>query len=260
MSLLPDRVISIPGEGLLPPCYEPQIPADIKENERVRVIPPSPPWRPVSSDDIILVMEEKSPQDERYWFFGSAHEEKLPAFDWDFQSESKSKQLGSGNGLSSVPSDTIIRFAAHASEIRLPDLWAPFGGQAMLVSKELLHLMAQYDNAALEYRRVMMRSSDDIEISDYYMVDVINNIHAIDVANSIVDYRGPVRSHPPRLQNYVSSKIRDDLDENFHIFRQKSFSGTGGYMVIVSKAFRDELISATPKFTNIRLDACGGVA
>jgi hypothetical protein len=257
MSLIPDRIVTIPGEGLLPACYEPQIPLDIKENERVRVIPPSPPWRPVSSDDLILVMQEKSPQDQRYWFIGSAHEESLPSFEWDFQSDSRSKAIGSGNGLDPLPNDTTIRFEGHAAKIEVPDLWTPFGDQVMLASKDLLDLMIRYHETAIEHRRVILRTSDRSFIGEIYVIDVVKNIPAVDIANSIVDYRGSVRNRPPALTGYVSCKIRDDLSENMHVFRQISFSGSGGYLIITSDDFRRAVINAAPQLKNIRFDACG---
>lgn len=260
MSLIPDRIVTIPGEGLLPACYEPQIPLDIKENERVRVIPPSPPWRPVSSEDLILVMEQKSPQDQRYWFIGSAHEERLPSFEWDFAPHAKSKVLGFGEGLDSLPDDTVIKIDAPATKISLPDLWEPFGDQFMVASARLKAFIEAQSQNSIDSRRVIIRDSENSEISRYYFIDVIKNISAIDIANSIVDYRGAVRHHPPRLQKYVSSRIRGDIDPDLHIFRQKSFSGSGGYMVIVDDGFRAALIAQNPMLSNIRFDACGGAA
>lgn len=257
MSLIPDRIIRNSGEGLLPTCYGPQIPADIRENERVRVIPPSPPWRPVSADDLIRVLEDNAPQDRRYWFIRSAHEEKLPAFEWDFQSECRSKVFGSGNGLTSLPNDTTIRFKSHATKAKVPDLWTPFGDQVLLASKYLLDLMIQFHENALEHRRVTLRASDNSLIGEIYVIDVVLNIPAIDIANSIVDYRGPVRNRPPALKGYVSCRIRDDLSDDVHLFRQISFSGSGGYLIITSDAFRRAVINSAPRLENIRFDACG---
>lgn len=257
MSLIPDRIIRTSGEGLLPACYEPQIPADIRENERVRVIPPNPPWRPVSADDLIRVLEDNAPQDQRYWFIRSSHEEKLPAFEWDFQSDCRSEVFGYGNGLNSLQNDTTIRFEGHVAEARVPDLWTPFGDQVLLASKYLLDLMIQFYETAIEYRRIILRASDNSLIGEIYVIDVVLNIPAIDIANSIVDYRGPVRNRPPALKGYVSSRIRHDLSDDAHLFRQISFSGSGGYLIITSDAFRRAVIDATPRLESIRFDACG---
>ncbi|GEM_PF-2718946 len=257
MSLIPDRIIRTSGEGLLPTCYEPQIPSDIRENERVRVIPPSPPWRPVSADDLIRVFEDKAPQDQRYWFIRSADEEKLPAFEWDFQSDCRSKVFGSGNGLNSLPNDTNIRFKSQAAKANIPDLWAPFGDQVLLASKYLLDLMIQFHETALEHRRVILRASDNSLIGEIYVIDVVLNIPAVDIANSIVDYRGQTRNRPPALKGYVSCRIRDDISESVHLFRQISFSGSGGYLMITSDEFRRAVINAVPPLENIRFYACG---
>lgn len=258
MGMDPNRIIHIEGDGLLPPAYEPQIPADIKEDERVRVIPPSPPWRAVTSDDIILKMSGKSPQDQRYWFFHEAFERKLPPYEWEGNPRYVTgiKLYGTGEGLDHVPDGTIFRFNTKKTGIALPDLWSGFG--LMIMEQRLLDLFIANDPDAIAYRSVSFQNnSGDIISNDYSIVDVVRNIPAVDIANSIVDYRGPQSGYPAFLAKYVSIRIRSDLDPAIHVFRQQGFAGSGNGQVIVSNEFRTRLEEIRPAFKNIRFAACG---
>lgn len=258
MGIDPNRIIHVEGEGLLPPAYEPQFPADLKGNERVRVFPPSPPWHAVTSDDIILKMAGKSPQDERYWFFDEAFERKLPPSDWEGNpwKATGRKTYGSGRGLDDVPDGTILRFATRAKKVALPDLWSGYG--LMIMSTRLLDAFYAKDRDAIVGRQVILLNSEGDALSeDYYLVDIVRVIPAIDIPNSVVDYCGPSFGQHAFLSKYVSSRVRDDLDPNWHVFRQTGFFGTGCGQPIVSLEFRKYLQETKPFVRNISFNACG---
>lgn len=255
--ILPDRVIEVPGKGLLPPVYEPQIPAGMREDERVRVIPPSRPWGARNVADVNALFDGISPEDQRYWFLRDAYERKLPhGLEW--AEMPMPGRWGDGLGLDLLENGTTFRFSAPASRIKLPSMWQPFGEVAMVVSRRLLDVLRALDADAIVSRTLVIRGRDNELVGDEYsIVDVVRNLTAIDIANSVIDYHGPSGGYPPTLSGYVSSRIRDDLDEDVAIFRQRSFTSNGGRMVIVSAKVRRALETASPSFSNMRFDACG---
>ncbi|WP_242117877.1 imm11 family protein [Sphingomonas lacusdianchii] len=255
--ILPDRVIEVPGTGLLPPVYEPQIPARMHEDERVRVIPPSAPWGVRNAADVSAPFDNVASKDQRYWFLRDAYERELPhGLEW--AERPAPGRWGDGLGLDLLANGTTFRFSAPASRIKLPSMWEPFGGVAMVVSRRLLDVLSALDAGAIVSRTLVIRGQDNELVSDEYaIVDVVRNLAAIDIANSIIDYHGPSGGHPPHLSGYVSSRIRDDLGEEIAIFRQRSFASNGGRMVIVNAKVRQALNSASPRFSNMRFDVCG---
>ncbi|PAX07885.1 imm11 family protein [Sphingomonas lenta] len=253
----PDRIIRIEGEGLLPPAYEPQIPAGMREDEKVRVIPPCPPWRSQTAAELVDVFHGRSPQDQRYWFFREAYESKLPdGMTWEGDPGPGQPHFGSGCGLDRVPDNSVFRFHTSTARIKMPDLWNYRG--MLVMSGRLLELFREVDADALVWKRLLIRGKDGGTVpGDFYLVDVVRNIPAIDIANSIVEYRGPSGPYPPALVGYVSCRVRDDLDPSLHVFRQTKFGLSGGYRVIVSAALRRRLLDIKPSLTNMHFTACG---
>lgn len=186
--ILPDRVIEVPGTGLLPPVYEPQIPARMRGDERVRVIPPSPPWGVRNAADVSAPFDDVSSKDQRYWFLRDAYKRELPhGLEW--AERPGPGRWGDGLGLDLLANGTTFRFSAPASLIKLPSMWEPFGAVAMVVSRRLLDVLRALDADAIVSRTLVIRGRDNELVSDEYaIVDVVRNLAAIDIANSIIDY------------------------------------------------------------------------
>lgn len=251
----PNRIIQIEGDGLLPPVYEPQIPADIRPNEIVRVVPPCPPWVVKNAADMIAVFEGRSPEDHRYWRIGETYERRLPSLERWEGDPGLPLLAGRGLGLDKIPDSTVLHYESPAKRIRYPDYqdFLDF----MIVSDRLLQLWQEVDPDAIVAKPIIIKGRDGEVASDrHFVVDVVRNLAAIDLANSIVQYRGPVNGYPAHYAGTVSTRIRDDLDPSFHIFREKFFNAEGGGSVIVSDTMRQHMDAVRPKLVNTAFSAC----
>jgi hypothetical protein len=252
----PNRIIEIEGSGLLVPTYEPQIPAGIRPGEVVRVVPPCPPWRATSAADVTAIFDGQSPEDHRYWYLGESYDRKLPYVDRWEGDPGKPSRAGLGLGLERILASTVLHLSAPSGKVRFPDFRQHAG--LLIVSDRLLELWRRIDPSAIMATPVIIKGSDGQIVSDHHsFVDVVRNLAAIDIANSIVQYRGPHSGYPAHFAGTVSSRIRDDLDPSFGIFRQKLFGSDGGNRIIVSAMMRKHMDALRPKLSNVDFRACG---
>jgi hypothetical protein len=88
----------------------------------------------------------------------------------------------------------------------------------------------------------------------HHYVDVIRNVEAIDYANSIVGYISwdqPKGEKTPWVTaSHVSSRIIDNLDPSYRIFRQTNFRG-GGSGCFISDDVKQKIESLSPPIRNI---------
>ncbi len=256
MSRMPSRRIMVPGQGLLPPAYEPQIPPDIAENETVLMMPPSPPWMPQDAADYERLAQQPQLQDDRYWRFDDALEVKLPDKEWIDDPGNGLPAFGQGGGLERVAAGSRIVFAAPGGKVRMPDLYG-FRGMYVM-GRRLLEAILAADAEGIVHKPAALLGSDGEPVpGEWSFVDVVRNLPLVDVANSVVAYTGPSGPYPAQLSAIRHPRLRDDIDPSLHIMRQLSFASvaTGrqvlGRNVVVSDALRRTLEAAVPAFKNL---------
>jgi hypothetical protein len=256
-STFPDRIVEVTGSGLLPTSIQPMPPGDIRLEERVRVIPPSPPWQPKDAIEMGELRRNRAafPVDDRYWRFrerlGQHPTDTL--FAWKNNPGPGLPVTGGGGGVDRIPEPAILEFKPRKRKRGLPDLWEGYG--LFFMRSRLLDILLEYDPTAVARRRVVMRDPEgNVFDEDHHLVDVVRNIPAVDFANSVVDYHGGEMHQgertPPRALTLISVRIREDLDPSIHIFRQINSWGTG-YGVVVSDALKRRLEKVRPALRHI---------
>lgn len=253
----PDRVVQLPGHGLLPPSPEPLPPPDIQLEERVRVVPPCPPWQPRDAIETGAWRRNPSafPFDGRYWVFRERRG-KHPTdalFAWKNDPGAGQPAYGSGGGVDRIPDPALFEFKPRKRKGGLPDLWEGYG--LFHVSTRLLDILLEWDADALAHRRIVMREpGGEVFDEDHHFLDVVRNIPAIDYANSIVHYQGAEiyqgERYPPRPAHHSSVRLLDDIDPSFHLFRPAR-SIWGGLSAIVSDALKRRLEKVKPALRHI---------
>jgi hypothetical protein len=256
----PFRTVTIAGEQLLLQACEPQLPADIAFNERVRVVPPRPPWQPASAAEAVEFRRnpDRFPQfDGRYWrVFENNQHPTDSLWGWVNDPGNGMPGVGNGHGLDRVPPVVEFKFKPKARKLGLPDFWEKAG--VFVVSTRLLDVLLDVDPEAIVHRPVVMRDLDDVVFDeDHHLIDVVRVIPALDYANSVIEYRGPEHCRdevlPARVESWVSIRIRADMDESVHLFRQAvhHLPGVGGDF-FVSAALKRRLEKMKPKPRNLR--------
>lgn len=257
-SLDPTREITLPGDGLLPASAEPLPPPDIRVGEIVRVLPPAPPWKPSTREDVIaLSRKEELPQlDRRYWRIRDAYQADLSAIGrWTNDPGPGLPPFGMGGGLDRVPDPVTFDLRARLPEPRA-DLWEGHG--VLVVSTRLLRLLEEIDGAAIVHKPVELRGRGGEIAGEYHFVDVVRKEWAVDFANSVVDYHGGSiyegSREPPYPIVYKSVRFRDDLDPSSHIFRQATARAGRGTGCFVSNALKERIEAMTPEVRNVAFD------
>lgn len=256
--MIADRVIRIPGEGLLPPSVEPLPPADLRPEERVQVIPPCPPWQPRTAAEVAAPYTglPLPDLDTRYWRLEAKDDPVLRSleYDWENPPLKNPTWYGRGEGLDTLPDLSIFRLrSARKKKINLPDFW--MGANIFIANSRLLDLLLREDSEAIVHKPISFLSVEGEEVSrDYHFVDVVRNQKAVDYANSVIDYVGGPKyegeSSPSVSVTYVSSRIVNNLDANIQIFRQAELYG-GGRSFFVADQLRRRIEAASPSVRNI---------
>jgi hypothetical protein len=253
--MIPDREIHVPGEGLLPPSTVPLPPADLRPNQRVRVIPPCPPWRVPIDVDPAAVAKDPPPQlDRRYWRMVDSLDDYPRGLNIIWRNRpSTPSPFGDGFGVDSLPEPAIFDVTKHSTGNELPDVWEGHG--LFYMSGRLLEILIDEDPEAVVHKPIQFRNPNGETLSqDHHLVDVVRTVAAVDYANSIIDYAG-VRYYdgedlPSMSVVYFSSRFVDDINPRFKIFRQKGLYG-GGRSCFVADDLRQKIQALSPPARNI---------
>lgn len=254
------RIITVPGDVLLPQNCAPTSVPDIGDAECVRVFPPRPPWSP--RDAIERTEAEKAPYrlpqfDTRYWRLseGGQHPTETHSA-WENNPGSSLPVVGFGCGLDRVPPVVEFRFKPKTRKLGLPDYWE-LGG-ALVISSRVLKLLLEVDPDAIVFRPIRMRDLDNVVFDqDHYLVDVVRIVAAIDYSNSVVQYMGAEEyngeRHPAHVQMVPSARVREDIDPKIHIFRQQPFVAGGlARGCFINDALKRQLAALQPRPRNLR--------
>jgi hypothetical protein len=134
----------------------------------------------------------------------------------------RERPIGGGHGFS-VIADTPI-FIRENKSAGVPDFHN--ASSYMKLSKRCLDLIRGFDANALEALPIDLQDKRGKSLGEYYLVDVSRKIPAIDWGNSHIRAEGvrwPLPPHDLKISLSVANgfRIRPDIDENVHIFRDE---------------------------------------
>jgi hypothetical protein len=254
--MTPTREIRLPGEGLLPPSTKPLPPADIRPNERVRVIPPCPPWQPQTKEDLVALSKDPNlPQlDRRYWRMQDAFEDQPRGLivAWKNDPGTGAPRYGSGYGVGRLPDVSVFEVKPEEAGLELPDFFQ--GNGLFAVSTRLLEILLEADADAIVHKPILFVDAAGTVFDDHHhYIDVVRNVEAVDFANSVVDYDAGDQYEGEDLPwislGYVSSRMVD-LDPQIKIFRQKGLYG-GGRSCFVTDDLKQRIEAVSPPIRNV---------
>uniref|UniRef100_B0SXS5 Immunity MXAN-0049 protein domain-containing protein n=1 Tax=Caulobacter sp. (strain K31) TaxID=366602 RepID=B0SXS5_CAUSK len=132
------------------------------------------------------------------------------------------RPIGGGHGLSAIGEMPV--FVRENNIIGVPDFFN--ASNYMKISRRCLDLLRRFDASALEALRIDRRDESGESLGEYYIVDVLRKIPAIDWGDSQIRAEGvrwPLPPHDLRISIGVGNgfRIRSDIEENIHIFRDE---------------------------------------
>jgi hypothetical protein len=153
---------------------------------------------------------------------------------------------GGGHGLSSIIESPkwLIENSKHKPRDFAGD--PSFG--TMIWSKRLLDVVLTIDPDAVEYKPFIYEYLDGTTPGeDYFVVDVVRIINAVDYANSIYDIYPDLEDGRPKVMNVAAAAFDPSIPESFHLFRDKNWPRS----IYVSNVLRKSIEKAKPKISGI---------
>lgn len=226
----PNRHIFIDGDAPLPPSRVPVPPADMQLNEVVMVHPPGP-------------IHTREGSDYFQWDLQSGPLEFYISSDWVNEPPVPPAPPGDGRGFAQCEVPARYRMNAKAKSYRDA---IDINGTFCAMSPRLVTFLRDAVGDAIDVLPVRFERKDGTLLrDDYFFVDVVRRVTAIDWANSVVEHRRweSVEEH---VAWPVSIRTLDTVPADALLFRDDVSNRS-----LIHRSLVERLMAVKPKFTGL---------